>query len=559
MAPMECARCLRISSKLFTTSDGKAEGLCKKCVALHDAERIPQLAQAETTQPFVGYVRSSFGPLGGVFVTARGQDIHTVTNDSGAFSFGSLGVDCRMNDVGMFFEMLRASYPGGGEAWLREAMVADPTYEKYFSAVVRHSDIGAVVDKATFVALLLQPEVWPGMSSCVYQSLGKTATLVLTFSKPGFAPCSVAVVPDELANVEVEMRHLAVQGIVDTLQGGQLQDPVSGASVTLPAGARLLREDGSTYSGNALMSLAVIDATDPDAVDAMPGDYSAVDFEGNAGLLETFGAMWIGLEAENGGGKLQLAQGSPGLSTVLPSAAPVHLERLGKPPSLWIFEEASGRWVEDTTAELLVDGVLLPKPGEALRQEAEPEQELRPRPKAGAKGKGRPKKGGGDEYHQMDFNAFSSKAMVSSPEQLARLFTAPRRNFQMTNVRPNSYWNCDAIYITAVLSGTLLDASGHPIQEANVWSVGQDYAGASPRAGLKDGRFGILAQGGCQICVNVFLPAGSAMATEVTGSASMPLKLSFGPFATGKPGESTCLGALSLSEGRRVEVCREQN
>lgn len=554
MAPMECARCLRISSKLFTTSDGKAEDLCKKCFALHDAERIPKLAQVEKTQPFVGYVRSSFGPLGGVLVTVRGQEMHAVTDEAGAFSFGNLGVECRTNDVGTFFEMLRASYPGGGEAWLREAMVGVPTYEKYFATVLRHSDIGAAVDKATFVALLLQPEVWPGVADRIYTSLGKTANLVLTFNKPGFAPCSLAHA--ELANVEVQMRHLAVQGIVDTLQGGQVLDPASGASVTLPAGVHLLREDGSTYSGNALMSLAVIDAADPDAVDAMPGDYSAVDIDGNAGLLETFGAMWIGLEAESGGGKLQLAQGSPGLSTVLPSAVPVHLERLGKPPSLWIFDEATGRWVEDATAELMVDGVPLPRPGEAPKQEAKPQQvPRRPIGKARAKGKA-----GGDEYHQMDFNAFSSSAMVLTPEQLAKLFTAPSRKFQMTNVRPNSYWNCDAIYITVVLSGTLVDASGHPIQEANVWSVGQDYAGASPRAGLgQDGGFGILAQGGCQICVSVFLPAGSSAATAVTGSTSMPLKLSFGPFATGKPGGSTCLGALKLGEGRRAEACREEN
>lgn len=549
MAPMECARCLRISSKLFTTADGKAEELCKKCFALHDAERIPKLAQVGSTQPFVGYVQSSFGPIGGVNVTVRGQDMHAVTDGAGAFSFGNLGAECRAHDVGMFFELIRASYPGGGEAWLRAAMAGAPAYEKYFATVLRHSDIGAAVDQATFVALLLQPEVWPGMADCVYRGLGKTANLVLSFSKSGFAPCSVALADAELANLAVELRQLAAQGLVDTLQGGQLLDPKSGASVTLPAGVHLLREDGSTYAGNALMSLAVLDATDPEAVDAMPGDYSAVDFEGNAGLLETFGAMWIGLEAEHGGGKLQLAPGSPGLSTELPSAAPVQLERLGRPPSLWIFDEVTGKWVEDTTAELLVDGVPLPRPGEALKQDAEPQ-------KAPRKLKAVSKKGArGDEYHQTDFNAFSSKAMVSTPEQLAKLFTASSRKFQMTNVRPNAYWNCDAIYSTVVLSGTLVDASGHPIQEANVWSVGQDYAGASPRAGLaKDGRFGIVAQGGCQICVNVFLPAGSAAATAGTGSTQMPLKLSFGPFATGKPGESTCLNILNLGEGRQVEV-----
>jgi len=414
-----------------------------------------------------------------------------------------------------------------------------------------------VVAVAIKITLLLQPEVWPGVADGIYRSLGKTAHLVLNFNKPGFAPCSLALVQDELVNVNVEMRHLAAQGLVDTLQGGQLLDPVSGASVTLPAGVHLLREDGSTYSGKALMSLAVIDAADKDAVEAMPGDYSAVDFEGHAGQLETFGAMWIGLEAENGGGKLQLAQGSPGLSTELPSAVPVHLERLGKPPSLWIFDEATGRWLEDSTAELLVDGVPLPRPGEAPKQEAESQLVPRPKAKAVGKKKGRP---AGDEYHQFDFNTFSSSAMVSTPEQLARLFTAPRRKFQMKNVRPNSYWNCDAIYITVVLSGTIVDASGHPIQEANVWSVGHDYAGASPRSGLgKDGSFGILAQGGCQICVNVFLPAGSTAAIAVTGSMSMPLKLSFGPFATGKIGDSTGLGALRLSEGRRVEVCCKEN
>jgi len=540
-----CAHCQRIFSKLFAADEGSVVYLCKKCLAQHESETQHRPSAPVAAQVFVGHVRSAAGPLGEVQVTVQGHGTHVLTDVMGSFSLGHVAAEVQANDAGAFFDLLQAGCPGGCESWLRQA----PEYERLFATVLRHSDIGAALDRETFVALSIQVEVWKCIAASVYKSLGKSADLVLSFCRTGFAPCSLPLAEAGVSNVEVDMQQVAVQGIVDPLQGGCLVDPKTGASVTMVAGTRLVQADGSPYTSTAVISLAVIDAMDAASVEAMPGDFSAVDVYGKQAQLETFGAMWVGLEG-SGGGKLQLAPGSPGLTMELLSDAPVNFDRLGVPPALWEFNDATGKWQQDAQVDLAVDGITLPRAGEDPALVTPPEhRERRERPeRPRAKAKGGAKKGGNDEFHQLDFDDFLCGAETWTPEAFSKLFMLPKqRKFQMRNIPRAGYWNCDNVYVTTFVTGHVLDAAGLPVEVANVWSVGQDYAGASPRSGLGEGgSFSVVAQQGCQISVYVLLPPGTG------GVAAQPLKLSFGPFATGLPGASKCLGALRFGEGVRL-------
>lgn len=515
--------------------------LCKTCLAQHEAELPQAAASCAAEQPLCGHVRSAGRPLGGVHITVQGLAVQGVTDTVGAFNLGYVAADRKTLDAGTFFEVLQLNYPGGSEMWLREMMArGPPECERLFATVLRHSNIGAAINRETFIALATQPEVWRRIAASVYKGLGKSSDLVMCFCKEGFAPCSMPLAEMGIAIVEIDMQQVAVQGTVNPFQGGCLSDPESGASVTLFAGTRLVQADGTCYSGNVVMSLAVIDASKPAlAVESMPGDFSALDVHGQQVHLETVGALWVGLEAA-GGGSLQLEADSCGLTMEFQTEASINYDRLGAPPSLWEFDEATGKWQQDAQVNLAVDGITLPRAGQDPALVTLPE---RPEPRAVSLKK---KKGKNDERHSNDFNDFRLGAPTWTPEAFSKLFGAPKvRTFQMRDIPRAGYWNCDNPYITTFLSGHILDADGRPLQVANVWSVGQSYVGASPRSGLgENGSFSILAQQGCQIFVYVLLPA--------VGGAAQPLKLSFGPFAAGAPGESKPLGALRVSDGIRL-------
>merc|ERR1719387_178317 len=103
--------------------------------------------------------------------------------------------------------------------------------------------------------------------------------------------------------------------------------------------------------------------------------------------------------------------------------------------------------------------------------------------------------------------------------------------------------------MTTFLCGCLLDRDGKPVQKANVWTVGTNYAGASPRAGVDiDGGFSIMAQCIAEINVCVLLPG-----QDDGEIVSKPVKLHFGPFKTGAPATTQELGQLRLSEGKMCE------
>jgi len=344
--------------------------------------------------------------------------------------------------------------------------------------------------------------------------------------------------------LEATLQQVQASGKVDPASGGKVVDEASGASVTLAPGTQLVKADGTPYEGEVNVSLSVIDATDEGSLEAMPGDFSASCVDGAAGQLESFGAMWVGL-ADDGGSELQLAKGSQGMELDFRSAAAVNGERTGAWPTLWEFDEATGKWRQDANAQLAVDGVVLPQAGQdpanvpvqRLDGSSVQAEEV---PMEFIKGK---KKG----YKR---NSYEDVPSMWTPEQYAKMFGKPTpKELKMTNIPRAGYWNCDAPYITTFLRGRVLDEEGNPVAKANVWSAGIDYRGSSPKSSANgEEGFSVLAQQGCSVNLHVLLPGAPGPDPTKPGP---PERFRFGPFKTGPPGESKDVGALRLSKEAR--------
>merc|ERR1712203_687347 len=97
-----------------------------------------------------------------------------------------------------------------------------------------------------------------------------------SFSKEGFAPCCVPLgaTAQSASVLDVKMQKLTASGKVDPAEGGQLVDAVSGASITMAPGTKLVSKDGCPYHGEVDVSFTVIDPMDPKSLEAMPGDFS---------------------------------------------------------------------------------------------------------------------------------------------------------------------------------------------------------------------------------------------------------------------------------------------
>ncbi len=139
-------------------------------------------------------------------------------------------------------------------------------------------------------------------------------------------------------------------GSVAAADGGALT--MNGdAKVTLPANG-IKDESGNVYSGEVRVFGAWLDPSDAEVVQTMPGDLRGVDETGEFKQLLTYGMVTVELESPDGQ-PLQIADGSLAqIEMLVPEAL------IGQaPPSipLWHFDETSGYWIEEGTAQL-IDG-----------------------------------------------------------------------------------------------------------------------------------------------------------------------------------------------------------
>merc|ERR1740117_2182022 len=111
-----------------------------------------------------------------------------------------------------------------------------------------------------------------------------------------------------------------------------------------------------------------------------------------------------------------------------PSTAPVNYERLRVPPSLWEFDHTSGKWMQAGDANLLVDGIPLPRPGQdpLTLQLGGPTDTVAVKKRANGKAKGKARGDGGrDEFHALDHLDFLDGATTWTPAAYAKFFGRP--------------------------------------------------------------------------------------------------------------------------------------
>ncbi|CAE8722921.1 unnamed protein product [Polarella glacialis] len=364
----------------------------------------------------------------------------------------------------------------------------------------------------------------------------------LSFDCLGFAPAASPASLGADNSMKVTMRPIAATATMDSAAGGSLTDPASGTSVTLPANA-LVYADGTPATGPVIVSLSVIDVTDPAGLASMPGDFSAVGADGADVMLQSLGAVWVGA-ADEEGKKLELRDGA-GMTLDLHTQAKANAEKLGTLPEMWSFDEASGKWELEPSA-MKLDGEAAPN---LSRPEAAAPVGLR---RAAAKSY---KKGGYDPIALdtcMSAEAFMKRVAAEGPKSIVAVVTKI------------GYINCDLAYhhpLRAVmLKGLVLDAKQQPMPGVQVWSTGRDYAGRTADATGKDGRFAaMIAQFDSEVDVEVQhrTPAQSSDKVEVFyehGRLPKKLDKDLHKLVQECPGQYSLRGDNSGSEGHPTWV-----
>uniref|UniRef100_A0A0G4IBH4 Uncharacterized protein n=1 Tax=Chromera velia CCMP2878 TaxID=1169474 RepID=A0A0G4IBH4_9ALVE len=188
----------------------------------------------------------------------------------------------------------------------------------------------------------------------------------VTLSLPGFSPQTVAVVPEpnwgggtlEVGTVSL-LKHSAT-AVLDSSKGGSLEDKTTGMTFSIPPNAFVL-SDGRPFIGEASVSVSTIDPSDPQSLEAMPGDFSAKGVDGKETKIQSFGAMF--LEATGGGERLSLSKESGGVSVEWKSSLDMTaVEETGQFPSMWTFDEETASWIQEADP-VTANGKELPPAG----------------------------------------------------------------------------------------------------------------------------------------------------------------------------------------------------
>ncbi|MDA9875337.1 carboxypeptidase-like regulatory domain-containing protein [Flavobacteriaceae bacterium] len=165
--------------------------------------------------------------------------------------------------------------------------------------------------------------------------------------KAGFLHGSRSVVPTAGLN-QVQIMLLP-QTVTQTVSSG------AAATVSLSNGAAVdlsgaySNADGSDYTGDVQVTLHLLNPTDDDMQQQMPGMLLAENLQNEARMLETLGMVAVELRSDTGE-KLNLSEGTTATISV-----PLDPETLAGAPNeipLWYFDEENGYWIEEGSATL---------------------------------------------------------------------------------------------------------------------------------------------------------------------------------------------------------------
>jgi hypothetical protein len=151
---------------------------------------------------------------------------------------------------------------------------------------------------------------------------------------------------DKTNYVDIAMIQKTVNGFFSTSSGGTI-DIQGGPTVSFPPG-ELVTSGGQPYSGEVLVASTYLDPSDPSLMSYMPGSLAAVDDDGEAVGMITYGMVGVELSAASNGQKLQLAGGRKATLTLpLPET---HTAHAPESIPLWYFDETAGIWQEEGVA-----------------------------------------------------------------------------------------------------------------------------------------------------------------------------------------------------------------
>jgi len=167
--------------------------------------------------------------------------------------------------------------------------------------------------------------------------------------KDGYFLGARAVNPDEFATsyVSIQLIQKVIVGTIQNNTGGTIAIS-GGPSITFDAGDVSL-ENGNSYNGLVSVYASYLNPTASNIGRIIPGDLGAIDENGDAVALITYGMVAVELVGSNGE-HLNIAQGqSAELSMPVQSA-----QQSGAPSSipLWYFDETIGNWIEEGSATL---------------------------------------------------------------------------------------------------------------------------------------------------------------------------------------------------------------
>ena len=165
--------------------------------------------------------------------------------------------------------------------------------------------------------------------------------------KTGFLHGSRSVVPTAgINNVQI---MLLPQTVTDTVSSGTAETVSLSNGAAVDLSGAYSHSDGSEYNGDVQVTLHLLNPTDDNMQQQMPGMLLAENLQNEARMLETLGMLAVELRSATGE-KLNLSEGTTATLHV-----PLDPQTLAGAPNeipLWYFDETNGYWIEEGSATL---------------------------------------------------------------------------------------------------------------------------------------------------------------------------------------------------------------
>jgi hypothetical protein len=165
---------------------------------------------------------------------------------------------------------------------------------------------------------------------------------VVALTLPGFIPQFrvISVAAGQTARLVAALKPEAPSVTLNADAGGTTNG--GGVELAIPPSALVFEDSGEPVSGEVEISITAFSPGNDEAIDAFPGEFTGVTLSGNTEPIETFGFTFVNIEQD--GRRVQLDE-STTATVRIPVPDGFDLESTDL-PSLWGFDEETGRWRE---------------------------------------------------------------------------------------------------------------------------------------------------------------------------------------------------------------------